>query len=136
MRELSEEEGMERVLKGLIVAKPGRVRDGLQALLTAITEIDSVEQMDDTTSALRRITEQRPDLVLLDFSLTGDEPQAILKRIKAESPQTRCLALADDVEEQQIAKAAGADAILIKGFPAQRLIETVRRLLPPQASYG
>ncbi len=119
---------MEQALKGLIVAKPGRVCDGLQALLTAIPEIGCVEQMDEASSVPRLITERRPDLVLLEFSLTAEELSTILKRIKAESPQTRCLVLADDAQEKRVAEASGADEILIKGFSAQRLIETVRRL--------
>jgi len=127
---------MRQPLKALIVAKPGRVCDGLQALLTAIPEIGSIAQTDDATSALRMIAERRPDLVLLDFSLTGDEIRAMLRRIKAGSGQTKCLVLADDAEEQQIAEAAGADAILIKGFTAQKFIKTVRRLLPGQGPLG
>lgn len=122
--------------KALIVAKPGRVRDGLQALLTAIPEIGSAELTDNTASALRTITEQRPDLVLLDFSLTGDEIQAMLRQIRAGSGQTKCLVLADDALEQGIAEASGADGVLIKGFTAQRLIETIRRLLPGQGPLG
>ena len=127
---------MGQPLKALIVAKPGRVCDGLQALLTAIPEIGSVGQTDDAASALRTIAERQPDLVLLDLSLTGDEIRTMLRRIKAGSGQTKCLVLTDDAKEQQIAKAAGADGILIKGFTAQRLIETVRRLLPGQEPLG
>ena len=127
---------MRQPLKALIVAKPGRVCDGLQALLTAIPEISSIAQTDEATSALRMIAERRPDLVLLDFSLTGDEIRAMLRQIKAGSGQTKCLVLADDAEEGQIAEAAGADAILIKGFTAQKFIKTVRRLLPGQGPLG
>jgi len=127
---------MEQFLKVLIVAKPGRVRDGLQALLTAIPEIGSVEQTDDTASALKTIRKQRPDLVLLDFSLASDELNTILKRINATSPQARCLVLANDTQEQRVAQDSGADGILIKGFTAEKLIETVKELLPAQGAYG
>ncbi len=125
---------MERCLKGLIIAEPGRVRDGLQALLTAIPQMGRVEQAGDTSSALRTIRKQQPTLVLLDFSLIGDDLRTLLKRIKAESPQTQSLVLVDDAEQQQEAKASGADRVLIKGFTAEKLIETIGRLLPPQGS--
>jgi len=118
-------------MRGLVVAEPGRVRDGLLALLTAIREIDRVEQTDDAALALEMITRQQIDLLLLDLSSigAGDELQTVLKQIKASSPQTRCLVLADDARQQRIAEASGADGVLIKGFTAQRFIETVRGLL-------
>ncbi len=116
-------------LRGLILARPGRVCDGLRALLTAIPEICCVEQANDTSSVPLAILEQQPDFVVLEFSSAGNELQAVLPRIRAEAPQIRCLVLADDVLEQKLAEAHGADGVLLKGFTAEKLVEIVRRLL-------
>ena len=114
----------------LIVAKPGRVRDGLQALLAAISQTEIVGPADDGPSALRMITEHHPVLVLLDADLPDDGAPTVLGRIKSEWPQIRCIVLADNVRQQQAAQAAGADSVLIKGFPAAQLFATIKRLIP------
>ena len=112
-----------------IVAEPGRFRDSLRALLTATPQIDAVYQADDAVSALRAIAENHAALMLLDGSLPGSEMDAVLRRIKAERPQVRCIVLADNARQQQEAKVAGADAVLLKGFPTAELFQTVERLL-------
>jgi hypothetical protein len=42
----------------------------------------------------------------------------------------RCIFLANDVQQHQEAEAAGADAVLLEGFPAGRLVAAIVRLLP------
>ena len=116
----------------LIVARSGRVRDGLEALLTTIPQIEIVGQVDDVPWALRMITEHRPALVLLDFNLLDGQVETVLRQIQAARPGTRCTVLVDNAQQEQAAKAAGADGVLIKGFPAAALFATVERLLAPQ----
>ncbi len=53
----------------LIVAKPGRMRTGLQALLRTMPEIEVAGQVDRASDALGWVVEQGPSLVLLDTSL-------------------------------------------------------------------
>jgi len=113
----------------LIVARPGRVRDGLQALLTTVPQIGTVDLADDGPSALRMVRRRHPALVLLDINLHDDEVSTLLRQIKARWPQTRCLVLADSVRLQQMARDAGADSVLLKGFPAAQLFATIEGLL-------
>jgi DNA-binding NarL/FixJ family response regulator len=115
----------------LIAARPGPLQDGLQALMTAIPQIEIVARADDASAVVRLVTEYRPSLVLLDTSLVGNEAWTMLRQIKAEWPQARCTVLADNVQQQQEATAAGADAVLLKGFPAARLVATIEKLLSP-----
>lgn len=114
----------------LIVGKPSPLRDSLAALLTTIPRIGSVRQADDAPSALRMITERHLGVVLLDAYLAGDKNWTALRKIKAKSPRIPCIVLADSDQQQREAKAAGADAALLKGFPAPRLVATIERLLP------
>ena len=113
----------------LIVAGPGRFRDSLRALLAAAPQIKAVNKVDDASSALRAVAEHHPDLVLLDGSLSSNEIWTVLRQIKVEQPQTRCIVLGDNGRQQQEARAAGADAILIKGFSATKLFQVIERLL-------
>jgi DNA-binding NarL/FixJ family response regulator len=113
----------------LIVARPGPLRDGLRALLTTVPQIELVGQVDNAPSALKMVAERRPAVVLLNPDLPGDEVWTVLKGIKAEGSQTRCIVLADNIQQQQVAKAAGADYALLKGFAATRLLRTIESLL-------
>jgi DNA-binding NarL/FixJ family response regulator len=120
---------MRRHVSAVIVAGPGRFRDSLRALLTATPQIDAVNQADDAESALKAIAEEHAILMLLDGSLPGDEVGKVLRGIRVERPQVRCIVLADNARQQREAKVAGADAILLKGFPTAELFQTVERLL-------
>jgi DNA-binding NarL/FixJ family response regulator len=120
---------VKRHAPALIVAKPGRFRDSLRALLVATPHIGAVNQADDALSALRAIGEDHATLMLLDGSLPGNELDAVLRWIRAERPQVRCIVLADNARQQREAKVAGADAVLLKGFPTAELFQTVERLL-------
>ena len=113
----------------LIVTGPGSLQNGLLALMTAMPEIQVVGEADDASAALQMVVEHRPDLVLLDMDLPGNEPCALLRQIKNDWPATRCIALAEDVPQQREAEASGADIALVKGFPPAQLIATIEGLL-------
>ena len=121
-------EMMNHNMVALIVAKPGRVRDGLYTLLKMMPEVRSISQADDEASALSMIIEQHPALVLLDTDLPDNKAQRILTWLKTEWSQTQCLVLAANSQEQQMAYAAGADGVLLKGYPAAMLFATIERL--------
>lgn len=112
----------------LIVAKSAPLRKGLQALLATMPRVE-LELADDSLSAIKRFTEYPPSLVLLDTGLLGNDIYATLGRVKAEWPQSRCLVLVDDVQQRQKAESAGADVVLLKGFPAAKLFEVIEELV-------
>ncbi|MFQ5594218.1 MAG: response regulator [Anaerolineae bacterium] len=116
----------------MVIARPGQVRDSLQVLLTAIPQIDAVLVVDDGPAALDIGMKNRSALVLLDFDLPKDEAWVTLQQIKTAWPRTQCIALVDHEQEQEIAKAAGADVALIKGILAARLGTTIEELLIQQ----
>ena len=120
---------VERSATVLVAARPGRMRDSLKLLLKTIPGIEIVGQADNTSLALRMIAERRPALVLVDTNLPDDGVLTVLRQIKARESQTRCLVLADNGQKQADVAAAGADAVLRKGFPAEELFDTVERLL-------
>lgn len=113
----------------LIVAGPGSLQNGLLALMTAMPQIEVIGEAGDAIAALEMIAQHHPDLVLLDTDLPDSEPCALLQQIKDDWPATRCIALAEDVAQQQEAEAAGADIALVKGFAPAQLIAAVDRHL-------
>lgn len=114
---------------GLVVAKPGLVRDGLQAVLSAVPEIDTLEPAEDRTSALGRLRSHRLDLVILDSSLSEGELCTTLRQINEGWPDVRCIVIADSPRQGRRLEALGADAVLIAGFSPVRLSTTIKALL-------
>jgi DNA-binding NarL/FixJ family response regulator len=124
-----QERKMKREITALIVASPGRIRDSLRALLKNVPRIETILLADDSPSALRMIAECHPALVLLDSKLVHHDIQEVLAQVRAESPQTRCIVLADNTHQQWLAKAANADSVLLAGFPAAMFLATVEGVL-------
>jgi DNA-binding NarL/FixJ family response regulator len=116
-------------MSALIVARPGRMREGLRALLRTMPKIKIVGHVDQGSAALEMVTRERPALVLLNSSLPFEETWMALKQIKAEWPQTRCIVLVDNLQQQGMAQAAGADGVLLKGFAAETLFMTIDEVL-------
>lgn len=113
----------------LVVAKPGRLREALCALLKATFWPELISQVDDGPAALKLGVKHDPNLVLFDSHWPDDEIRAMVGQIKTEWPQTRCLVLANTAEQLQVAKNAGADEALPKGFPITNLLEVVNKLM-------
>ncbi len=113
----------------LIVANPGRIRDGLRTLLRAVPRIETIFQASDGPTALQIIEERHPALVLLDSRLANNDIQTVSRQIKAESPQTRCIILVDNIRQQWMAKVADADSVLTIGCPAGEFFATIEGLL-------
>jgi DNA-binding NarL/FixJ family response regulator len=114
----------------LVVAPPGRLRDGLQAMLRSIPCVRSVERADDGPSALSRMEQHAPDVVLLDENLADEEAWTVSRQIRARWPHVRCLVLTISGWHQQQTHAEDADAVLVKGFTTERLGAAISRLAP------
>ena len=120
----------QRTTSALIVAPPGRLRDGLQTIVRAMPEIHAVDRTDDGPSALRLMTERPSALVFLDTDLVGNMAWTVLRQIKARWPHTRCIVLVNNGSQRQLVNLDGADAVLVKGFSTRTLNETIAELLP------
>lgn len=123
---------MQSVAVAWVVAPPGRLGEGWRALLLATQEIADVRQVDSTSSAQGALEVPGPDLVLLDAEAFGDAAWVLLDRVRAKAPHCRCIVLVSSVHQRRRALAAGADAVLIKGFLAAELSATVKHLLTRQ----
>jgi DNA-binding NarL/FixJ family response regulator len=113
----------------LVVAPPGRLSDGWQALLLATPQIAAVRRADCAPSAIGVAEDLAPDLVLLDTELCGEGIWDILNQIKVKCPHCRCIALVCNARRRREALVAGADDVLIKGSPGVQLPDAVEALL-------
>jgi DNA-binding NarL/FixJ family response regulator len=131
---------MDQRVQVLIVDHEVHTRQGLQALLAAWPEIKVVGAAVNGMEALQLVEKCRPDVALMDIpmpltALSGAEGMDGLKTIrliKSRWPQVRIVALTMYTAHRAAALAAGADAFLLKGCPAQDLLEAI----VSQASIG
>ncbi|HLH02309.1 MAG TPA: response regulator [Bryobacteraceae bacterium] len=92
-----------------------------------------VVSVTDGASALRRLEDARPDLLVLDLYLPTRNAFEIARFLRAQEryralPIIFAPAPADEFDEQD-AKNAGADAILRKPFEASALLDAAQKLL-------
>ena len=110
----------------LVVISPGDLQNGILALMTTIPQLGAVLVAEDIESTLRMVENHQPALVIMDTSST--QACEMIRKIKRQWPQIRLIALVEDIDQQEGATVSGADRVLIKGFPAQKLVEIVEDL--------
>ena len=111
----------------LVVISPGDLQNGILALMTTIPQLGAVLVAEDIESTLRMVENHQPVLVIMDTV----SPQVcdVIRKIRSQWPQIHLIALVEDIDQQKEATASGADCVLIKGFPAQKLVEIIEDLI-------
>jgi DNA-binding NarL/FixJ family response regulator len=115
-------------VQALILARPGPLRDALKTLLASIPGIVVLAGASAAvwpSAAVRT----RPDLVLMDADLYGDEEWSTLRRVKDQWPGARFVLLTDDGRKLLAGQAVQADAVVMKGMPAAKLVGVLEGLV-------
>jgi len=97
--------------------------------LASVPDVEVLGKTAWASQALSLATQRTPDLLLLEAGLQGRASWRVLGHLHTEHPGLRSIVLADDTEQVREARAAGADAVLLKGFPPDRFVRTVERLV-------
>ncbi len=116
---------MNRPTRVMIVDDRRRSREGLQALLATTPEVKVVCEAMDGNEAVRLADEFQPDVVLMDVKMPGKDGLEATREIKRAHPQMKIILLTMYINHRQEALAAGADAFLIKGCPAEQLLGSI-----------
>ena len=124
---------MEQRVRVLIADDQVHIRKGLQALLTAWPEIEVVGMAANGVEVVQLVEKCRPDVALMDIPMPvpalsgaeGMEGLEAIRLIKSRWPQVRIVVLTMYTAHRAAVLAAGADAFLLKGCPAQDLLEAI-----------
>ena len=129
---------MDQRVQVLIVDHEARTRRGLQALLAAWPEIKVVGAAANGVEAVKMVEKCQPDVALMDIPMPapalddspgnraeGMDGLETIRLIKSRWPQVRIVVLTMYTAHQAAALAAGADAFLLKGCPAQDLLDAI-----------
>jgi cyclic di-GMP phosphodiesterase len=105
---------------------------GFRALLRTTFEDVAVEvdEAGDAAEAERRIAEAPPDVMVLDVGLPGMDGVAFCRELKSDERTSaiRVVLLTGLEDVEDVAGAAGADALLLKPFRPLELLGVVERL--------
>jgi DNA-binding NarL/FixJ family response regulator len=115
------------VVRVLLVDDQALFREALATLLEVRAEVDVVGQAGDGDQAVRQAAELHPDVVLMDLHMPVLDGIAATRRLRAEQPEVRVLALTtfDDDEDVFEALRAGAVGYLLKDVSSARLVEAL-----------
>ena len=103
-------------------------RQGIRTLLSAESDLEIVGEAANGTEAVERVTELRPDLVLMDIGMPGLSSFEATRQIKKIRPDTKILFLTmyDDEDYLVQCMEVGASGYVLKDSPAQQLLAAIR----------
>ena len=127
------------MIRILIVDDHPAMRTGLNAVLRAepgLVPLDAASSVADLWPTMNRT---KPDVVVLDYHLPGDDGLVLCRRIKRQLPPPAVLLYSAYADASLMipARLAGADGLINKSAPANELYDAIRRVargeqvLPP-----
>jgi two-component system, NarL family, response regulator LiaR len=112
----------------LIADAHATFRQQLNGLLVHQKDVQVVSEATDGRQVLRRVEAFHPDILLLDVQIPNFGGFQVLPKIRAKSPRTKILILADCCEEEFIGEALqhGVQGCLLKLAPPTEFVKAIR----------
>lgn len=120
-----EEVTIEPRVRVLIADDRRHSRLGLKALLATYPQIQVVGEATNGREAVALTSQSDPDVVLMDILMPGMDGLEATRCIKDAQPGVRVVVLTLHASYRDQARAAGADAFLVKGGPADELLRAL-----------
>jgi DNA-binding NarL/FixJ family response regulator len=107
------------------------VRQGLALLIDREPDLSVCGEADGAHSAFHAITTLRPDIVVLDISLSGPDGLDVLKEIRSKTASLPVLILSmhDESIYAERAMRAGANGYIMKQEATEKVLVAIRRIL-------
>ncbi len=104
------------------------VRAGLKAVLGSARDIDVIGEASDGAEAVTVAERLRPDVIVMDLSMSGTDGLAATKEVVARKLPCRVLVLTMHAEEEYLVPLleAGAAGYLVKSAADRDLVDAVR----------
>lgn len=109
----------------VILAKPGELRDGIEALFAAVPQVDTVYCKSNVNVSGSRLAKLGADLLVFNLTKTGQSVNNQLRQIKQRLPSIKVLTIVDTKEAKTKRDNRYSDVTLVKGFRGGRFIEPV-----------
>ena len=107
------------------------VRAGLTRLFNETRKFQCISSYDSAESALARLPQEKPDVILMDINLPGRNGIECVRELKDRDPSVLVVMLTvyEDTEQVFQALQAGATGYLLKRTPPKQLLEAVTEVL-------
>jgi DNA-binding NarL/FixJ family response regulator len=117
----------ERPIRLVIVEDQPTILERQKRLLESSPELEIVGTARDGETALKLVAELSPDVLLLDLGLPDLDGIQITRALKSKGVKIEILIFTIFEEEERVLEAvrAGASGYLLKGTPADRIIEAI-----------
>jgi DNA-binding NarL/FixJ family response regulator len=100
-------------------------RHGLRAMLSAHSNLEVLGEATQGEEAIALVETLQPDVALLDVRMPKADGIQATRTIKNRWPKVRVVLISMYADYKEAALAAGADAFLVKGCPADELITVI-----------
>jgi two-component system response regulator DesR len=119
------------VIKVLLAEDQVMIREALAALLSFEDDIEVVAQVGRGDEILKAAQDTAPDVALLDIEMPGMDGLTAAKELKKQSPGTQIVILTTFGRPGFLRRAmeSGVSGFLVKDSPADKLTQTIRRVL-------
>lgn len=113
----------------LVVDDSGMSRRTLRKILEPAGH--KVTEAEDGIVALERYFLDKPDLVLLDLTMTGMYGIDVLNKLREMDPEARVIIASADIQSstRDMVEAGGAQAFIYKPFTGEMVLKTVNLVL-------
>jgi len=117
-------------LRVLLVDDHAVVRSGLRSLFAAEDDFEVVGEAANAQDAVFETRALKPDVIVLDVVLPGENGIEVLPKLKKEAPETKVLVLSmqDDPRYVREAFAQGASGYVLKEAADAEVVDAVREI--------
>lgn len=118
-------------IRVLVVDDHALVRRGFRRLLEDDADLEVVGEATDGDEALELVLREKPDVVVLDYALPGQNGALTARKILAALPKTRILMLSMHAETSYVERSreAGAMGYLLKNALDLELVQAVKQVM-------
>jgi DNA-binding NarL/FixJ family response regulator len=106
-----------------------QVRWALRTVIREESGLILVGEASEARDLLAQAQALRPDLILLEWELSGQQTGDLLLALRALAPDVRVIVLSQAPEAKEPALKAGADAFVSKAEPPDQLLTALHRLM-------
>ncbi|HET7683687.1 MAG TPA: response regulator transcription factor [Marmoricola sp.] len=126
------------MIRVLVVDDHPLFRDGLAGLLATVPDVELLDAVGDGETALRRCTDTKPDVVLMDLNMPGLPGLEAIRRIVHldPAPAVLVLTMVDDDDSVAAAMQVGARGYLLKGAAQEEVLAALRTVASGGAVFG
>jgi len=107
------------------------VREGLTNLINRQSDLIACGEAKDSAEAIAGIAKERPDVAIIDISLTNESGLELIKHLSKQFPQVALIVLSmhDEALYAERALRAGARGYVMKHETSKSVLASIRRVL-------